>query len=116
MFIKSLNVWFADAPVCKPRQKHKFAAKVGDTVEVSCYVEAYPSDNVIFGWLYNGVLDVANGMEDSMDQDVAYSWLNYTVGYVHIHTARNPCSHYTCTQRNQPLILPSYIKFKDFSR
>lgn len=51
VLISSFHVQYLDSPVCRAAQKIFYGVSPGETVTISCYVEANP-DNVTFTWSY----------------------------------------------------------------
>lgn len=67
-----------DAAVCQ-RQKLKYAVTLGHIVTLTCYLEAHPNTDLVFGWKYFEELDMEAGIADPLDDQLAYSNYQYTV-------------------------------------
>jgi len=52
---------------------------MSETVEATCYIEAFPNNGIIFGWKVNSTWAVAPSFHDLNNADIVYSKLNYTV-------------------------------------
>ena len=43
---------FSDAPTCRAGQKTAYGSSIGETIAVSCDVDANPSNNIMFYWIF----------------------------------------------------------------